>query len=154
MSKKKYRDYTNFSSPEVTSEVDEEKLERDNEEPLTTAEEEIEDLTKIVETVKELREDKNPDELYFKKEEEGDPTLEVNTFNANLKKGKINCPNGNQLRVRTSAAVLPNNIMGTYDNETEVTILKDQGEWLFVEISKNSIQVRGFVMSKFISKED
>ena len=42
--------------------------------------------------------------------------------------------------------------MGIYTKGTEVTILEDAGEWLTVEISKNSIVVRGFVMAKFIKR--
>ena len=131
---RKYRDYTNFSQEEPK---------------LTPAEEDVQDLENIIETVKEVREEPK-EEVYIKKEE-GDPSLEVNTFNNDsLKIGTINCP---KLRVRTSESTAKNdNIIGIYEQGTKVTILQDKGEWLFVEIEKNSIQVRGFVMSKFIKR--
>lgn len=147
---RKYRDYTNYGQTEEKNEP----IVAEEEELTVEPDEEANDLEAIVETVKAVR-DLEPDEkgeYTFAKEEEGDPSLEVNTFKTELKKGKISCP---KLRVRTSASAADDkNIMGIFEQGTPVTILQDQGEWLFIEISKNSIKSRGFVMSKFITIEE
>lgn len=86
---------------------------------------------------------------YTNKEEIDTKGLGANTFAEEYPKGKISC---DKLRVRTSPAVEPNNILGLYLKGTEVAILKDMGEWLSVEIEKNSVTVRGFVMAEFIER--
>ena len=126
-----YRDYSYKKKPiEETPEV---------------SEEAVEELTEE-DTVEETQE-VNLD--YTKKEEMDTKGLDANTFAEEYPKGKISC---DKLRVRTSPAVEPNNILGLYLKGTEVTILKDMGEWLSVEIEKNSVTVRGFVMSEFIER--
>jgi hypothetical protein len=39
-----------------------------------------------------------------------------------------------------------------YEEGTNATILEDLGEWLSVEVEKNSNKVRGFMMSKFVER--
>lgn len=85
----------------------------------------------------------------YKKEEIDTKGLDANTFAKEYPKGSIKCE---RLRLRKDPSTKPNNIVGVYGEGTEVTILEDLGEWLSVEIEKNSNKVRGFMMSKFIER--
>lgn len=127
-----YRDYSNRNK------VEEEKTE-----------EQIVEETIVSEEVKEEDPVEEVNLDYTKKEEIDTKGLDANVFAEELPKGKISC---DKLRVRTSPAAEPNNILGIYLKGTEVTILKDMGEWLSVEIEKNSVTVRGFVMAEFIER--
>lgn len=111
---------------------------------------EKEEETKVEEVVEETIIEEPKEEAYVK-EEIDTKGLDANTFANDYPKGKIKCKD--KLRVRTSMDAKDNkNVLGLFDNGTEVTILEDLGEWLSIEISKNSIKSRGFVMSKFIER--
>lgn len=85
----------------------------------------------------------------YKKEEIDTKGLDANTFAKEYPKGSIKCE---RLRLRKDPSTKPGNIVGVYEEGTEVTILEDLGEWLSVEVEKNSNKVRGFMMSKFIER--
>lgn len=85
----------------------------------------------------------------YKKEEIDTKSLDANTFAKEYPVGIIQCE---RLRLRKDPAVKPGNIVGVYEDGTEVTILEDLDEWLSVEVEKNSNKVRGFMMSKFIKR--
>lgn len=140
---RKFRDYAGYSQKEEVTEPVETKV---------MVEEEEKDLEGIIGLIKEVRGEEQTDGVtydYTKKEETNTHGLDANTFETELPTGVIDTE---KLRVRTSPEVKPNNIMGIYTKGTKVTILEDAGEWLAVEISKNSIVVRGFVMAKFIKR--
>lgn len=88
-------------------------------------------------------------ETPIEESEPEDQGLEVNTLQDEVEYGVIS--NTEKLNVRNKPEV-GNNIIGVYDKGTKVTILKDLGEWYSIELEKNSIQVRGFAMKKFINK--
>ena len=131
MSKNKnYRRYSEYSK-------------RTEEENPEVVEEEV--TEEAVEEVERFEPDlPNVDEDYVK-----DQGLEVNTLQDEVEYGVI--ANTEKLNVRNKPEV-GNNIIGVYDKGTKVTILKDLGEWYSIELEKNSIQVRGFAMKKFINK--
>lgn len=140
---RKFRDYAGYSQKEEVTEPVETKV---------MVEEEEKDLEGIIGLIKEVRSEEQDDGVtydYTKKEETNTHGLDVNTFKTELPTGVIDTE---KLRVRTSPEVKPNNIIGIYPKGTKVTILEDAGEWLTVEISKNSVVVRGFVMAKFIKR--
>jgi len=140
---RKFRDYAGYSQKEEVTEPVETKV---------MVEEEEKDLEGIIGLIKEVRSEEQDDGVtydYTKKEETNTHGLDANTFKTELPTGVIDTE---KLRVRTSPEVKPNNIMGIYPKGTKVTILEDAGEWLTVEISKNSVVVRGFVMAKFIKR--
>lgn len=140
---RKFRDYAGYSQKEEVTEPVETKA---------MVEEEEKDLEGIIGLIKEVRSEEQDDGVtydYTKKEETNTHGLDANTFKTELPTGVIDTE---KLRVRTSPEVKPNNIMGIYPKGTKVTILEDAGEWLTVEISKNSVVVRGFVMAKFIKR--
>lgn len=140
---RKFRDYAGYSQKEEVTEPVETKV---------MIEEEEKDLEGFIDLVKKVRSEEQTDSVtydYTKKEEVNTHGLDANTFETELPTGVIDTE---KLRVRTSAEVKPNNIMGIYPKGTKVTILEDAGEWLTVEISKNSVVVRGFVMAKFIKR--
>lgn len=140
---RKFRDYAGYSQKEEVTEPVETKV---------MVEEEEKDLEGIIGLIKEVRSEELDDGVtydYTKKEETNTHGLDANTFKTELPTGVIDTE---KLRVRTSPEVKPNNIMGIYPKGTKVTILEDAGEWLTVEISKNSVVVRGFVMAKFIKR--
>lgn len=140
---RKFRDYAGYSQKEEVTEPVETKV---------MVEEEEKDLEGIIGLIKEVRSEEQDDGVtydYTKKEETNTHGLDANTFKTELPTGIIDTE---KLRVRTSPEVKPNNIMGIYPKGTKVTILEDAGEWLTVEISKNSVVVRGFVMAKFIKR--
>lgn len=140
---RKFRDYAGYSQKEEVTKPVETKV---------MVEEEEKELEEVIDLVKEVRSEEQADGVtydYTKKEEVNTHGLDANTFNAKLPTGVIDTE---KLRVRTSPEVKPNNIMGIYPKGTKVTILEDAGEWLTVEISKNSVVVRGFVMAKFIKR--
>lgn len=140
---RKFRDYAGYSQKEEVTEPVETKV---------MVEEEEKDLEGIIGLIKEVRSEEQDDGVtydYTKKEETNTHGLDANTFKTELPTGAIDTE---KLRVRTSPEVKPNNIMGIYPKGTKVTILEDAGEWLTVEISKNSVVVRGFVMAKFIKR--
>lgn len=140
---RKFRDYAGYSQKEEVTEPVETKV---------MVEEEEKDLEGIIGLIKEVRSEEQDDGVtydYTKKEETNTHGLDANTFKTELPTGVIDT---DKLRVRTSPEVKPNNIMGIYPKGTKVTILEDAGEWLTVEISKNSVVVRGFVMAKFIKR--
>lgn len=140
---RKIRDYAGYSQKEEVAEPVETKV---------MVEEEEKDLEGIIGLIKEVRSEEQDDGVtydYTKKEETNTHGLDANTFKTELPTGIIDTE---KLRVRTSPEVKPNNIMGIYPKGTKVTILEDAGEWLTVEISKNSVVVRGFVMAKFIKR--
>lgn len=85
----------------------------------------------------------------YKKEEIDTKGLDANTFAKEYPKGSIKCE---RLRLRKDPSTKPGNIVGVYEEGTEVTILEDLGEWMSVEIEKNSNKVRGFMMGKFIER--
>lgn len=140
---RKFRDYAGYSQKEEIKEPVETRV---------MIEEEEKELEEVIDLVKEVRGEEQADGVkyeYTKKEEVNTHGLDANTFETELPTGVIDAE---KLRVRTSPEVRPNNIMGIYPKGTKVTILEDAGEWLTVEISKNSIVVRGFVMAKFIKR--
>lgn len=140
---RKFRDYAGYSQKEEVTEPVETKV---------MVEEEEKDLEGIIGLIKEVRSEEQDDGVtydYTKKEETNTHGLDANTFKTELPTGVIDTE---KLRVRTSPEVKPSNIMGIYPKGTKVTILEDAGEWLTVEISKNSVVVRGFVMAKFIKR--
>lgn len=111
---------------------------------------EKEEETKVEEVAEETTTEEPKEEVYVK-EEIDTKGLDANTFANEYPKGKIKCVD--RLRVRTSTEAKDNkNVLGLFENGTEVTILEDLGDWLSVEIEKNSIKSRGFVMSKFIER--
>ena len=127
----KYRDYSNYKKQKE-------------------AEEAVEEITEDLPNTPEDPED--PQGLnfdYINKEEVDTKGLDANTVAKEYPKGKIAC---DRLNVRTSPEVKSNNISGVYAKGTIVTILEDNGDWLTVELSKNSNSIRGFVMSKFIER--
>lgn len=84
----------------------------------------------------------------YKKEEIDTKGLDANTFAKEYPKGSVK----EKLRLRKDPSTKPGNIVGVYEEGTKVTILEDLGEWLSVEVEKNSNKVRGFMMSKFIER--
>lgn len=141
---RKFRDYTGYSQKEEVTEPVETKV---------MVEEEEKELEEVIDLVKEVRGEEQADGVtydYTKKEEVNTHGLDANTFKTELPTGVID--GAENLRVRTSPEVRKDNIIGIYPKGTEVTILEDAGGWLTVEISKNSIVVRGFVMAKFIKR--
>ena len=140
---RKFRDYSGYSQKEEVKEPVETRV---------MVEEEEKELEEVIDLVKKVRGEEQADGVtydYTKKEEVNTHGLDANTFKTELPIGVIDA---DRLRVRTSPEVRDDNIMGIYTKGTEVTILEDAGEWLTVEISKNSIVVRGFVMAKFIKR--
>lgn len=140
---RKFRDYAGYSQKEEVKEPVETRV---------MVEEEEKELEEVIDLVKKVRGEEQADGVtydYTKKEEVNTHGLDANTFKTELPTGVIDA---DRLRVRTSPEVRDDNIMGIYTKGTEVTILEDAGEWLTVEISKNSIVVRGFVMAKFIKR--
>lgn len=140
---RKFRDYSGYSQKEEVKEPVETRV---------MVEEEEKELEEVIDLVKKVRGEEQADGVtydYTKKEEINTHGLDTNTFKTELPTGVIDT---DRLRVRTSPEVRDDNIMGIYTKGTEVTILEDAGEWLTVEISKNSIVVRGFVMAKFIKR--
>jgi hypothetical protein len=140
---RKFRDYAGYSQKEEVKEPVETRV---------MVEEEEKELEEVIDLVKKVRGEEQADGVtydYTKKEEVNTHGLDANTFKTELPTGVIDT---DRLRVRTSPEVRDDNIMGIYTKGTEVTILEDAGEWLTVEISKNSIVVRGFVMAKFIKR--
>ena len=140
---RKFRDYSGYSQKEEVKEPVETRV---------MVEEEEKELEEVIDLVKKVRGEEQADGVtydYTKKEEVNTHGLDANTFKTELPTGVIDT---DRLRVRTSPEVRDDNIMGIYTKGTEVTILEDAGEWLTVEISKNSIVVRGFVMAKFIKR--
>jgi hypothetical protein len=85
----------------------------------------------------------------YKKEEIDTKGLDANTFAKEYPTGSIKCE---RLRLRKDPSTKPGNIVGVYEEGTNVTILEDLGEWLSVEVEKNSNKVRGFMMSKFVER--
>lgn len=85
----------------------------------------------------------------YKKEEIDTKGLDANTFAKEYPVGTVKCE---RLRLRKDPSTKPGNIVGVYEEGTKVTILEDLGEWLSVEVEKNSNKVRGFMMSKFIER--
>ncbi len=140
---RKFRDYAGYSQKEEVKEPVETRV---------MVEEEEKELEEVIGLIKEVRGEEQADDVtydYTKKEKVNTHGLDTNTFNAELPTGVIDT---DRLRVRTSPEVRDDNIMGIYTKGTEVTILEDAGEWLTIELSKNSIVVRGFVMAKFIKR--
>ena len=140
---RKFRDYAGYSQKEEVKEPVETRV---------MVEEEEKELEEVIDLVKKVRGEEQADGVtydYTKKEKVNTHGLDANTFKTELPTGVIDT---DRLRVRTSPEVRDDNVMGIYTKGTEVTILEDAGEWLTVEISKNSIVVRGFVMAKFIKR--
>ena len=117
-----------------------------NEEKEPVVEETKEEVTEVEET----EESKEELEFVYGKEEVDTKGLDKNTFEKELPIGIINC---DRLRVRNSPDDSNNNnVLGIYTRGTKVTILEDLGKWLSIEVSKNSVKNRGFVMSEFIKR--
>lgn len=113
-------------------------------------EEEIPEVVEKEVMEEDVEEVKEPElETPIEEPEPEDQGLEVNTLQDEVEYGVI--ANTEKLNVRNKPEV-GNNIIGVYDKGTKVTILKDLGEWYSIELEKNSIQVRGFAMKKFINK--